>query len=123
MTHLSFIDADFARDFAREWVKAWNDHDLEAILSHYAEDVVFHSPRIRQLMGRNVDAVVGKNELREYWSWALKQFRDLYFEFDQVLTGSDALTILYTNQRQQYVAETFIFGADGLVARSIATYS
>jgi hypothetical protein len=26
------MDADKAQAFAREWVKAWNDHDLEAIL-------------------------------------------------------------------------------------------
>ena len=36
-------DAD---SFAREWVAAWNDHDLDAVLSHYADGVVFHSPRI-----------------------------------------------------------------------------
>ena len=33
------IDANFAQSFAQEWVKAWNDHDLEAILSHYDEGV------------------------------------------------------------------------------------
>ena len=117
------IDADFAQSFASEWVKAWNDHDLEAILSHYAEGVVFHSPRIRMVTGKDVDFVSGKAELRAYWSKALELSRDLYFETDQVLTGSDALTILYTNQRQQTVAETFVFGADGKVIRSIAAYA
>jgi hypothetical protein len=42
---------------------------------------------------------------------------------DQVFTGSDALTILYTNHRQQAVAETFVFGTDGKVARSVAAYA
>lgn len=116
------IDAIFAQDFAVEWVKAWNDHDLDAILSHYAEDVVFHSPRIRVVTGRDVDSVFGKKELRAYWSRALEQSRDLYFEIDQVLVGSDALTILYTNQRQQNVAETFVFDGHGEVARSVAAY-
>ena len=82
----------FAR-FAREWVKAWNDHDLEAILAHYADDVVFHSPRIRMVTGRDIDSVTGKTALRSYWGAALEQARDLYFEIDQVLTGSDAFTI------------------------------
>lgn len=54
------MDADKAQAFAREWVKAWNDHDLEAILSHYADDVVFHSPRIRAVTGKDVDSVRGK---------------------------------------------------------------
>ena len=29
---------------AEHWIAAWNNHDLERILSHYAEDVVFSSP-------------------------------------------------------------------------------
>lgn len=117
------INPDDAQTFAREWVKAWNDHDLQAILSHYAEDVVFHSPRIRAVTGQDVDAVKGKAALSAYWSKALTLARDLYFEIDQVLTGSNALTIIYTNHRQQHVAETFVFGADGKVATSIATYA
>lgn len=26
-------------DFAHEWIAAWNAHDLERILAHYADDV------------------------------------------------------------------------------------
>jgi hypothetical protein len=117
------IDAVFAEQFSRAWVKAWNDHDLEAILSHYAQDVVFHSPRIRDVTGEAVDGVSGKPALRAYWSKALELARDLFFEVDQVFLGSDALTIVYTNHRQQIVAETFLFGADGKVVRSVATYA
>lgn len=117
------IDTDKAQAFAREWVKAWNDHDLEAILSHYSEDIVFHSPRIRIVTGRDVDTVFGKAALRDYWGAALERLRNLYFEIDQVLVGSDALTILYTNERSQHVAETFIFGDRGKVVRSIAAYA
>lgn len=117
------INPDFAERFARGWVQAWNDHDLPAILSHYADDVVFHSPRIRTVTGRDADSLSGKQALGDYWSAALSQSRDLYFEIDQVLAGSDALTILYTNQRQQTVAETFVFSTHGQVVRSIAAYA
>jgi hypothetical protein len=117
------INAEFAQGFAREWVKAWNDHDLEAILSHYDENVVFHSPRIRKVTGRDVDFVAGKHELRDYWGKALGLLRDLFFETDQVLLGSDSLTILYTNERSQYVAETFTFNAGGKVIRSVSAYA
>jgi hypothetical protein len=116
------IDAEFAQDFAHDWVKAWNDHDLEAILSHYAEDVIVHSPRVRLLLGRGVGNVSGKPALREYWSWALDHARDLFFETDQVFVGSDALTIVYTNHRQQTVAETFVFNTERKVIRGIVAY-
>ena len=117
------INPDDAQSFAREWVKAWNDHDLPAILSHYADEVVFHSPRIRMVTRTDVDSLTGKAALSDYWSQALAQARDLFFEIDQVLTGSDALTIVYTNHRQQQVAETFVFGAGGKVVTSIAAYA
>jgi hypothetical protein len=117
------IDSDFALRFSREWVQAWNDHDLELILSHYAEHVVFHSPRIREVTGRDVDSLAGKAALRSYWGAALSKLRNLFFEIDKELVGSDSLTILYTNERSQSVAETFVFGVDGKVVQSIATYA
>jgi len=117
------ISPDDAQVFARDWVKAWNDHDLDAILAHYADDVVFHSPRIRIVTGQDVAALNGKAALGDYWGKALDLARDLYFEVDQVFTGSDALTILYTNHRQQQVTETFVLAADGKVVRSVAAYA
>jgi hypothetical protein len=116
------MDTDKAQAFAREWVKAWNDHDIDAILAHYSEDIVFHSPRIRAVTGRDADFVTGKADLRAYWTIALERLRNLYFEIEQVLPGSNALTILYTNERSQQVAETFIFDPAGKVERSVAAY-
>ncbi|HUL49621.1 MAG TPA: nuclear transport factor 2 family protein [Gemmatimonadales bacterium] len=33
-----------ARGLASHWIAAWNAHDLDAILSHYGDDVVLQSP-------------------------------------------------------------------------------
>lgn len=33
-----------AHQLASEWIQAWNSHNLDAILSHYAEDIVLVSP-------------------------------------------------------------------------------
>lgn len=123
MIRLSLIDADFAQRFAKDWLQAWNDHDLDAILAAYSEDVEFHSPRIRIVTGKPVNSVVGKTALREYWSKALEQARDLFFEVDQVFAGSDTITIVYTNHRSQTVAETVVFDAKGRVRRSYAAYA
>ena len=40
-----------AQDFAQEWIAAWNSHDLDRILSHYAEDVEVTSPLVEMIMG------------------------------------------------------------------------
>lgn len=117
------MDIAEAQRFAHDWVSAWNDHDLDAILSHYAPDIVFRSPRIRDVTGADVDFVTGHDALRAYWGQALSAMRDLYFAVDRIYLGAHALTLVYTNHRQQSVAETFVFGPDGKVRESIATYS
>ena len=45
------ITRDRAERFAREWVEAWNAHDLDAILSHYHDDFEMASPRIATVVG------------------------------------------------------------------------
>jgi ketosteroid isomerase-like protein len=116
------LNPAFAEDFARAWVQAWNDRDLEAILSHYADTIVFHSPRIDLVLRNGAAKVDGKDALRAYWGAALERSPTLYFELDDVLIGSDAMTVFYTNHRDERVAETFVFDETGAVILSIATY-
>ena len=111
-----------AESFARQWIEAWNGRNLEAVLSHYSDSVVFHSPRIAVVTGEAKQSVNGKAELRRYWTRALELAPDLHFELSSVLVGSDALTILYRNHRGQNAAETLLFGADGLVVQGIAAF-
>jgi ketosteroid isomerase-like protein len=45
------VDDATAREFAAAWYAAWNAHDLEAILEHYADDVEMSSPLVAALTG------------------------------------------------------------------------
>lgn len=110
-----------SRQFAADWIAAWNSRDLEEILGHYAEDVVFHSPYAQRLTGDG--RVAGKAALRSYWRVGLAAHPDLRFMLEQVLVGHEALTLIYRNQHQMRVAETFAFNADGKVAQSFACYA
>ena len=38
------MDQDFATRFVDDWVTEWNSHNLEGLLAHYRDDVVFTSP-------------------------------------------------------------------------------
>jgi ketosteroid isomerase-like protein len=117
------IDRALADRFAKEWIAVWNAHDLDAILRHYADNVVFHSPRIALVMGEAIDIVTGKPALPHYWGKALASAKDQHFTFERLYVGSDSLTIAYRNHRGQHAAETFVFDAAGLVAESIAAYA
>lgn len=116
------MDRAQAETFARNWVAAWNDRDLDAILATFSDDVVFHSPRIAQVLDTDSPVITGKSALRNYWSLALEDAPDLFFDLQDFLVSSDALTLLYTNHRGQNVAETFLFDAEQLVTEAIAAY-
>ena len=110
-----------AHAFAHAWIDAWNARDLDAVLSHYAPDIVFLSPFAEKLLGTG--RVEGIAALRSYWRAGLDATPALHFELQSVLTGHDCLTILYRNHRNQQVAETVEFDAAGKVNRSFACYS
>ena len=118
---MSIVSRDAAQAFAEHWIEAWNSHDLEAILSHYVEEVVFFSPVAAQRVGQGT--VVGKDALRKYWSAGLAAQPQLHFELQDLLLGHHALTLLYRNHRNQSVAETFEFNASGQVVRAYACYA
>ena len=61
--------------FAQTWIAAWNSHDLERILAHYAEDIIFASPIAARMVGTGV--IEGKAALRRYWAQALAHYPDL----------------------------------------------
>jgi acyl-CoA thioesterase FadM len=88
-----------AQSFARAWIEAWNRRDIEAVLSHYADDAVFVSPKAERIVGSS--RVEGKRALRAYWATALAQIPALHFSLDAALWSprGQALTVLYRSQR------------------------
>lgn len=107
--------------FASDWISAWNGHDLERILSHYDENVIFLSPVSQRLTGNG--RVEGKPALRAYWATAFERSPDLQFRLEAVYAGAGALTIAYRNQRDMAVTETFVFGDNGKVNFAAACYA
>jgi ketosteroid isomerase-like protein len=56
-----------ARDLASHWIRAWNAHDLDEIMSHYAEEVVLVSPVAAKILNEPSGTVKGKEALRAYF--------------------------------------------------------
>lgn len=114
------MDHEKARRFVDSWVTAWNAHDLDALLAHFADDVTFRSPVAAQLLGG--DGVMrGKDALRAYWTEGLRRIPDLKFEVVGHYVGLDSLVINYRNQKGGLVNEVLLF--DGpLVTEGYGTY-
>lgn len=98
--------------FAAEWCDAWNAHDLERVLDHFHDDVLFTSPVAAAILPETRGQVRGKDALRAYWSEGLRRIPDLHFTVEQVFAGVDTVVIQYRNQKGVSVSEVLIFDGD-----------
>jgi ketosteroid isomerase-like protein len=116
------VNREQAERLAEEWYAGWNAHNLERILSHYRDDVVFVSPFVADIAGRADGRLEGKEALRDYFGAALSRFPDLAFEPIALLVGVDSLVLHYRSVEDRLAAELMIVGDDGLVRESVAHY-
>lgn len=117
------ISQERAQQIAKEWIDAWNSHDLEAILAHYSEGVEFISPFVASLLGEPGGKLRGKDALRGYFAGALVRFPELRFRLHQVFTGMKSITLYYQSVKGLLAAEVMEFDAEGRIARVLAHYA
>ena len=117
------MDKAFAEHFAADWVAAWNAHDLDRILAHYADDFEMTSPVIVQIAGEPSGTLRGKQAVGAYWRNALQLIPDLQFELISLLVGVGSITLYYKGARGRLAAEVFHFGPDRRVVKAFAHYA
>jgi ketosteroid isomerase-like protein len=118
------ITKEFATAFARGWVEAWNAHGLEKILSHYSEDFIIESPMALKLYPQSGGTVVGKNEVRKYWTIGLQQSPDLKFDLLDVLVGVNSIALyLFNSASNKKSVEVMSFNDQLKVHRAIVNFS
>ena len=101
---------------------AWNAHDLERILNHYADDAGLVSPFVARLTGRSDGTLCGKAALRDYFSRALKAYPTLRFEFIRLYPGCSSCVLEYRSVNGLRAAELMEFNEQGKVRRVLAHY-
>lgn len=116
------IDREWALQFAREWIEAWNSHDLERILSHYTDDFEMTSPLIVTRMHEPSGTLKGKDNIRPYWQLGLAATPPLKFELIEVLVGVNSVTLHYRRAHGTLSAEVLVFNDQGQVIKGIAHY-
>ena len=115
------MDEDFAQQFAAEWLDAWNSHDLNAILGHFSDDVIFTSPLAQRIVEGSDGVIRGIDDLRGYWSEGLRRNPELHFEIEDLYVGVNTLVIQYRNHSGGLVNEVLTFEGP-LVVEGHVTY-
>ena len=114
---------DEARSFAAHWIEAWNSHDLDRIMTHYAEDLVLVSPIAAQLLNDPAGIVRGKDSLREYFQKGLQAFPQLRFDLIEVMRGLSSIVLYYKNQKGTKSGEFMELNPQRKITRVVANYS
>jgi ketosteroid isomerase-like protein len=112
-----------ALDYAEQWIMNWNRKDVEAVLSHFSDEVVFTSPQAASIMGSA--RLEGKTRLREYWTRAVAAIGTIHFELDYVVSEGNRIAIIYTAElggKRIRACELLVFGPDGEVCQGEAMY-
>ena len=112
-----------AHEFAKEWIEAWNSHDLDRILTHYSDDVEVTTPMIKIALGNDSGSLKGKEAVGVYWRQALIKLPDLHFELLDVATSVDSIALYYKSVMNKNTIEVMFFNEAGKVNKIIAHYT
>lgn len=112
-----------AWNLAKDWVAAWNAHDLDSIMAHYDDAIELTSPVAAQLLRTPDGMVVGKANLRAYFQRGLETYPELRFHLEDVLQGVNSVVLYYKNQKGTRTGEFMELSVLGKVARVVAHYS
>jgi hypothetical protein len=116
------IEQSWANEFAKEWIAAWNSHDLDRILSHYVDDFEMSSPLIVERKRDPSGVLRGKSAIRDYWGIGLAANPPLQFELIDVHVRVNTIGILYRSVGRRRVIEVLTFNKDKEVIRGNGLY-
>ena len=116
------LSAGAVADFEREWIEAWNAHDLERILSHYRHDVRFVSP-LAARAGAPHGKLNGRAALRAYFERGLASYPTLQFQPIAALGGVASIALHYRAVEDRQAIEVMELDARGHVRRAAVYYT
>jgi ketosteroid isomerase-like protein len=80
------VEHDDAMDMLRSICAAFDRHDLDAIMAHFAEDAVFESPRGPDRWGQRF---VGVDQIREAFAGRFSGIPDVRYQDDDHFVDGD----------------------------------
>jgi uncharacterized protein (TIGR02246 family) len=113
--------ADIAA-LGREWIAAWNSHDLERVLALYTEDAEMTSDKIQALGFEAGGTLRGKDRLRAYWGKALAMLPNLRFDLIDTYVSPDSVVVFYQNERGAQICEYLRLDAEGKIRQGSANH-
>ena len=108
---------------ADAWIESWNRHDLDAIMAHYADDVVFEANTVVSRWNRPDGTLHGAVALREHFRRGLDLAPTLHFNLEAVFTAPSGYAVLYRRDNGNRVLDVVELNEENKAVRVKALYA
>jgi ketosteroid isomerase-like protein len=81
---------------AKNWLAAFNEHNLEKLLALYADDAVHYSPKLKLRHPETKGLIKGKVNLRGWWKDAFDRLPTLQYEATSLTANNERVFMEYT---------------------------
>ena len=85
---------------ATKWFEAFNEKNLEALLSLYKEDAKHYSPKLKVRHPETKGLIRGKSALRSWWKDAFDRLPTLHYKVVRLTPFEDRVFMEYWRQVQ-----------------------
>lgn len=110
-------------EIGRAWMRAFNAHDVDALVALYADDATHTSPKIRALHPGTGGKLVGKAALATWWRDANARLPNLRYEETAITANASRVIVEYLrhapNEAVMPVAEAFDIANGKIVASRV----
>ena len=109
------------KQISTKWFEAFNEHNLENLLSLYDDNAQHYSPKLKIRMPQTNGLVKGKEALHDWWQDAFNRLPTLQYHSTSITTNENRVFMEYIrsveNEENMLVAEVLDI-KDGLIVSS-----
>lgn len=85
-------------NIALKWFEAFNEHDLEKLLSLYDDSAAHYSPKLKLRHPETNGYVKGKQALRDWWQDAFNRLPSLHYNVTLLTANNERVFMEYVRQ-------------------------
>lgn len=111
------------QSIAFKWFEAFNNHNLEQLLSLYDDDAEHFSPKLKINRPETKGLVTGKENLGSWWQDAFDRLPSLHYKVTSLTANADRVFMEYIRtadgNEDMLVAEVLVVKEDKIVASRV----
>jgi hypothetical protein len=111
------------QSIAFKWFDAFNNHQLEQLLSLYDEDAEHYSPKLKIRKPETQGMIIGKQALHDWWQEAFDRLPSLNYKVTSLTANGDRVFMEYVRsvegEENILVAEVLIVKEGKIIASRV----